>query len=227
MTRTTLTMTPTLQAYILEHNRPSPDDVLRDLAEETARGQGAQAQMQIAPEQGAFMTLLTRILAPMLAVEVGTFTGYSALCIARGLPEGGRLLALDVSEDYTAVARRYWQRAGVDDRVDLRIAPAIETLRALPRDTVIDLAFLDANKSGYIDYWEQIVARMQPGGVVLADNVFAGGLVVESDADLDESGEGGGMAESIKAFNEHAAADDRVEIAMLPIGDGLTMARRV
>jgi caffeoyl-CoA O-methyltransferase len=108
MTRTTLTMTPTLQAYILEHNRPSPDDVLRDLAEETARGQGAQAQMQIAPEQGAFMTLLTRILAPMLAVEVGTFTGYSALCIARGLPEGGRLLALDVSEDYTAVARRYW-----------------------------------------------------------------------------------------------------------------------
>jgi caffeoyl-CoA O-methyltransferase len=227
MTRTTVKMTPDLQAYVLEHNRPRPDDVLRDLAEETARGQGAQAQMQIAPEQGAFMTLLTRMAAPRLAVEVGTFTGYSALCIARGLPEGGRLLALDVSADYTAVARRYWQRAGVDDRIDLRIAPAIETLRALPGDTAIDLAFLDADKSGYIDYWEEIVGRMPPGGVVLADNVFAGGLVVESDADLDEAGEGSGMAESIKAFNAHAAADDRVELAMLPIGDGLTVARRV
>ncbi|HWL98746.1 MAG TPA: class I SAM-dependent methyltransferase [Nocardioidaceae bacterium] len=227
MTRTTVTMTPDLQAYVLEHNRPRPDGVLRDLAEETARAQGAQAQMQIGPEQGAFMTLLTRMVAPRLAVEVGTFTGYSALCIARGLPEGGRLLALDVSEEYTAVARRYWQRAGVDERIDLRIAPAIETLRALPRDAEIDLAFLDADKSGYIGYWEEIVGRMPPGGVVLADNVFAGGLVVESDADLDEGGEGSGMAESIKAFNAHAAADDRVEIAMLPIGDGLTVARRV
>jgi caffeoyl-CoA O-methyltransferase len=225
MTRTTQTMTPQLQAYVLEHNRPGPDEVLRDLAEETVRTMGGRADMQIAPEQGAFMTLLTRLVAPRLAVEVGTFTGYSAVCMARGLPAGGRLLTCDVSEEYTAVARRYWQRAGVDDRIDLRIAPAIETLRALPRDAVIDLAFLDADKGAYIDYWEEVIARMRPGGVVLADNVFAGGLVTEDDVDLEEGG--GGMAVPIRTFNDHVARDERVELAMVPIGDGLTVARRV
>jgi caffeoyl-CoA O-methyltransferase len=219
MSRITETFTPELQSYLLAHNRPQPDDVLQALAEETAAALGDSADMQIAPEQGAFMTLLTRMLAPRFAVEVGTFTGYSSLCIARGMPEGGRLLCCDVSEEYTAVALRYWERAGVAERIDLRIAPAIDTLRGLAGDAVIDLAFLDADKDGYVDYWEEIVARMRPGGVLLADNVFAGGRVTDPDADST-------MAAAIRRFNDHAAGDDRVEVAMLPIADGLTMARR-
>jgi caffeoyl-CoA O-methyltransferase len=220
MSRTTETMTEQLQHYLLAHNRPQPDSVLRDLADETASEFGESAEMQIAPEQGAFLTLLTRVLAPRFAVEVGTFTGYSALCIARGLPTDGRLLCCDVNEDYTDVARRYWDRAGVSDRIDLHIAPALETLRALPADPVVGLAFVDADKGGYVDYWEEIVARMPPGGVLLADNVFAGGRVADPD-DTDR------MAVAIRRFNDHAAADDRVEVAMLPIADGLTLARRV
>jgi caffeoyl-CoA O-methyltransferase len=220
MSRTTAAMSPELQHYLLAHNRPQPDALLRDLAEETAAALGDEADMQIAPEQGAFMTLLTRMVAPRLAVEVGTFTGYSSLCIARGLPADGRLLCCDVSEEYTTVARRFWQRAGVADRIDLRLAPAIETLRALPAGTVVDLAFLDADKAGYVDYWDEIVDRLRPGGVVLVDNVFAGGRVLDPQEDA-------GTGAAIRAFNDHAAADGRVEIAMLPIADGLTMARRV
>jgi caffeoyl-CoA O-methyltransferase len=220
MSRTTAAMSPELQQYLLAHNRPQPDALLRDLAEETAAALGDEADMQIAPEQGAFMTLLTRMVAPRLAVEVGTFTGYSSLCIARGLPADGRLLCCDVSEEYTTVARRFWQRAGVADRIDLRLAPAIETLRALPAGTVVDLAFLDADKAGYVDYWDEIVDRLRPGGVVLVDNVFAGGRVLDPQEDA-------GTGAAIRAFNDHAAADGRVEIAMLPIADGLTMARRV
>jgi caffeoyl-CoA O-methyltransferase len=220
MSRTTETMTEQLQAYLLAHNRPQPDAVLQDLAAETASEFGESADMQIAPEQGAFLTLLTRVLAPRFAVEVGTFTGYSSLCIARGLPAGGRLLCCDVNEDYTDVARRYWERAGVADRIDLHVAPALETLRALPAEPMIGLAFLDADKGGYVDYWEEIVARMPSGGVLLADNVFAGGRAADTD-DTDR------MAVAIRRFNDHAAADDRVEVAMLPIADGLTMARRI
>jgi caffeoyl-CoA O-methyltransferase len=220
MSRTTETLTEQLQSYMLEHNRPQPDEVLQDLAAETASHFSEQAEMQIAPEQGAFLTLLTGLLAPRLAVEVGTFTGYSSLCIARGLPAGGRLLCCDVSEDYTDVARRYWERAGVADRIDLHVAPAVETLRTLPSEPMIGLAFVDADKGGYIDYWEEIVSRMPSGGVLLADNVFAGGRVVDPDA-TDR------MAVAIRRFNDHAAADDRVELAMLPIADGLSMARRI
>lgn len=214
-------MTPQLQDYILRHNRPQPDDVLTDLAAETASMFGDRADMQVAPEQGAFLTLLTRLLAPRLAVEVGTFTGYSSVCIARGLPEGGRLICCDLSEDYTRVARRYWERAGVADRVELRLAPAIDTLRALPSDVPVDLAFLDADKAGYVHYWDALLARMPSGGVLLADNVFAGGGVIDPDSD------NGSTASSIRRFNDHAAGDDRVELVMLPIADGLTIARRI
>jgi caffeoyl-CoA O-methyltransferase len=220
MSRTTETMTAELQAYMLAHNRPQPDDVLQDLAAETASVFADRAEMQIAPEQGAFLTLLTRLVAPRFAVEVGTFTGYSSLCIARGLPADGRLLCCDVNEDFTDVARGYWQRAGVADRVDLHVAPALETLRTLPHEPMIGLAFVDADKAGYVDYWEQIVARMPTGGVLLADNVFAGGRVADADATDD-------TAAAIRRFNDHAAADDRMEVAMLPIADGLTLARRV
>jgi caffeoyl-CoA O-methyltransferase len=219
MSRTTKPMTPELHDYLVRHNRPEPDEVLLDLADETAQALPDDARMQIAPEQGAFMTLLTKVVGVRFAVEVGTFTGYSSTCVARGLTEGGRLLCCDVSEEFTAIARRYWDRAGVADRIELRLAPAIETLRALPSDPPIDLAFIDADKEGYVDYWEEIVPRVRPGGVVLVDNVFASGRVVADDP--------GPTSKAIQRFNDHAAADDRVELAMLPIADGLTFARKL
>ena len=219
MSRATKPLTPELHDYLVRHNRPQPDEVLLELAKETADLLPDQAGMQIAPEQGAFMTQLTRVVGARFAVEVGTFTGYSSICIARGLPPGGRLLCCDVSTDFTDVARRYWDRAGVADRIELRIAPAIDTLRGLPDDPPIDLAFVDADKGGYVDYWEEIVSRTRPGGVILVDNVFAAGRVVEDEPD--------DTGEAIRRFNDHAAADDRVELAMLPIADGLTFARKL
>src|SRR4029079_9613063 len=152
------------------------------LIEET-RALGPVAGMQIAPEQGAFLTLLTRLVGARYAVEVGTFTGYSSLCIPRGLPGGGHLLCCDVSEEWTAIARRAWASAAVADRIELRLAPAAETLRALPRDETIDLASVDADKPVYPVYSEEILARLRPNGVVLVDNVLWDGRVVQSDAD--------------------------------------------
>ena len=218
MSRTTKAITPELHDYLVRHNRPPPDEVLLDLAAETAKALPDEAGMQIAPEQGAFMTLLTKTLNVRYAVEVGTFTGYSSLCIARGLADGGRLLCCDVSAEFTAIAQRYWERAGVADRIELRLAPAVETLRDLPTDPSIDLAFIDADKEGYVDYWEEIVARTRPGGVILVDNVFSNSRVVSDDP--------GPVGEAIQRFNDHAADDDRVELAMLPIADGLTFARK-
>lgn len=215
MSPTPTQLTPQLHDYLIEHGSP-PDDIARDLIAETEQQLPDSAQMQIAPEQAAFMTQLTRLLGVRFAVEVGTFTGYSALAIARGLGPGGRLLCCDTSEDYTAVARRYLQRAGVEGSVELRIAPAIETLRKLPTDPAIDLSFIDADKTGYVDYWEELVPRTRAGGVILVDNVLAGGRVLDP---ADES------ARAIHQFNEHALADDRVELVMLPIADGLTLAR--
>jgi caffeoyl-CoA O-methyltransferase len=211
-------LSPALQDYLVAHSAPA-DAVLADLAAETA-ALGRISGMQIAPEQGAFMGVLARILAPRLAVEVGTFTGYSALCVARALPPGGRLICCDVSEEWTAVARRYWERAGVADRIDLRLAPAADTLRALPADPPIDLAFIDADKTGYVTYWEEIVPRLRPGGVVLVDNVLWAGRVIDaSDTDPDTV--------AIRAFNDHVLADKRMEAVMLSVADGLTMAVRV
>jgi caffeoyl-CoA O-methyltransferase len=219
MSRTTKALTPELHDYLVRHNRPRPDEVLQDLAAETLQLLPDQAGMQIAPEQGAFMTQLTQLVGVRFAVEVGTFTGYSSICVARGLAPGGRLLCCDVSTEFTDVARRYWDRAGVADRIELQIAPAIETLRALPADPPIDLAFVDADKGGYVDYWEAIVPLVRPGGVVLVDNVLSNGRVVEAEPDS--------TGAAIQRFNDHAAADDRVELAMLPIADGLTFARKL
>jgi caffeoyl-CoA O-methyltransferase len=165
------------------------------------------------------MTLLTKIVGVRFAVEVGTFTGYSSICIARGLATGGRLLCCDVSEEWTAIARDHWDRAGVAERIDLRIAPAIETLRALPADPPIDLAFIDADKPGYVEYYEEIVARLRPGGVVLLDNVLWSGVVADP-TNTDEN------TVAIRAVNDRVAADDRVEAVVLPIADGLTIARK-
>lgn len=211
-------LTPALQEYVIAHCPPQ-DAVLADLAAETA-ALGPISGMQIAPEQGALMALLTRLVAPQFAVEVGTFTGYSALCVARALPPGGRLLCCDVDENWTAIARRYWDRAGVADRIDLELAPAVGTLRALPTEPCIDLAFVDADKTGYVTYWEEIVPRLRTGGVLLIDNVLWKGRVLD-DTDPDPD------TVAIREFNAHAAADKRVESVMLAVADGLTMAVRL
>jgi caffeoyl-CoA O-methyltransferase len=210
-------LTPELHDYLLRHGA-RPDEVQRSLIDATA-SLGPIAQMQIAPEQGGFMTMLTRLLGVRFAVEVGTFTGYSALAIARGLAPGGRLLCCDVSEEWTAIARTHWAKAGVDDRVDLRIAPALDTLRALPTGPLVDLAFIDADKANYAAYYEELLARLAPGGVILVDNVLWSGKVIDpAVTDRDTV--------AIRAFNELVASDARVECVMLPISDGLTMIRR-
>ena len=206
-----------LHAYAVAHGTP-PDDVQESLIAETS-ALGGISRMQIAPEQGAFMTMLTKLVEARFAVEVGTFTGYSSICIARGLAPGGRLLCCDVSEEWTAIARKHWEAAGVDDRIELRIGPAADTLRGLPADPPIDLAFIDADKTGYRTYYDEIVERLRPGGVVLVDNVLWSGNVIDPSDTSDDT-------EAIRALNAHVAADDRVEAVLLPIADGLTIARK-
>jgi caffeoyl-CoA O-methyltransferase len=206
-----------LHRYMVEHSAPL-DEVAAALVAETA-ALGDASGMQIAPEQGTFLSILTAALGVRSAVEVGTFTGFSALCIARGLADGGRLLCCDVSEEWTAIGRRHWDRAGVGDRIELRLGPASDTLRSLPGDATLDLAFIDADKGGYRDYAEQLIPRLRPGGVLLVDNVLWRGRVVgrdEDDANL----------QHIQRFNDWLAANDAVECVVLPIGDGLTLARR-
>jgi len=206
-----------LADYLVSHGT-RPDAVQQALIEETAT-LGAVAGMQIAPEQGAFLTVLTRLIGARRAIEIGTFTGYSALCIARGLPADGRLVCCDVSEESTAIGRRAWGAAGVADRIDLRIAPALQTLAALPADTTFDLAFIDADKPNYPNYFEALLPKMRDNGAILVDNVLWDGRVVRPDAD-DEN------TVAIRAFNDKVANDTRVDTVMLPIADGLTLARK-
>jgi caffeoyl-CoA O-methyltransferase len=212
-----LGLSPELHAYLVAHG-PPPDPVLESLASET-RALGGIAIMQVAPEQGALLTMLVKLTGARHAVEIGTFTGYSALCLARGLPSGGKLLCCDVSEQWTAIAKRHWEKAGVADKIELVIAPAIGTLRALPREPHLDLAFIDADKTSYIDYYEEILTRLRPGGLILADNVLWSGNVVNPKADDPNT-------EAIRRFNDHVTGDRRVESVMLPISDGLTFARK-
>jgi caffeoyl-CoA O-methyltransferase len=211
-------LTPELYDYIVAHGTP-PDDVQRWLIEETHTKVGDFSMMQIAPDQGAFMTLVTRLVRTEQAVEVGTFTGYSALCIARGLEPGGRLLCCDVSEEWTAIALDAWKRAGVDDRIVLKIAPAIETLQALPEEEHLDLAFVDADKTSYAAYYEEILRRLRPNGLIMVDNTLWGGGVIDESRTDDDT-------KAIRAFNDMVAADDRVDTALTPIGDGLTLLRK-
>ncbi|MCW2633117.1 MAG: putative O-methyltransferase [Pseudonocardia sp.] len=206
-----------LHAYLLAHTT-GIDDVARQLIEETA-GLGGIAEMQIAPEQGAFLSILTAAVGARRVVEVGTFTGFSALCIARALPPDGRLLCLDVSAEWTAIAQRYWQAAGVTDKIELVLAPAADTLHALPDEPSFDFAFIDADKQGYLTYYEEVLPRVRPGGLILVDNTLWSGKVVDEAADDD-------TVKLIRAFNDHVAADARVESTILPISDGLTMIRK-
>ena len=210
-------LTPELHDYLVAHI-PTLDDVQSDLIAET-EALGGISMMQIAPEQGAFMTLLTRLVGARHAVEVGTFTGYSAISIARGLPDDGSLLCCDVSEEWTAIARKYWERAGVTDKIELRISPALETLRSLPTGEQFDLAFIDADKENYPDYYEEVLARLRPNGVILVDNTLWMGAVLDPNATDDQT-------KTIRAFNDAVAADERVESVILTIGDGLTLARK-
>lgn len=215
MTTKPLPLTPELHAYLVAHGS-TPDEIVRELAEETRAALPAQADMQVAPEQAAFLTFLTRLLGVRQAVEVGTFTGLSSLAIARGLAEGGRLTCFDISEEYTGVARRYWTRAGVQDRIELRIGPAAETLRELPRERHLDFAFIDADKVGYPVYWDELVPRMRPGAVIAVDNTLRDGRVLAPQNADDRA---------IAAFNDAVLADVRVDVVMLPIADGVTLAR--
>lgn len=208
-----------LYAYVVGHcSRRDP--VLERLAEENDR-LGAYSLMQIAPEQGALLTLLTRSIGARSAVEVGTFTGYSALCIARGLGPDGRLLCCDVNEEWTGIARRYWEQAGVAHQIDLRIGPALDTLRGLPADTQFDLGFIDADKLNYRDYYEEILARLRPNGLILFDNVFlmhTGGVADPTATDE--------ATQTMRQLNDLLATDTRVETVMLAVADGLSIVRK-
>jgi caffeoyl-CoA O-methyltransferase len=214
----TLPVTAELIDYAVAHGSWPVDEVLADLQAETA-ALGRVAGMQVGPDEGQLLTLLTRVVDAHRAVEVGTFTGYSSLCIARGLARGGSLLCCDVSEEWTGIGRRAWERAGVADRIELRIAPAIETLGALPAGEPIDLVFIDADKPGYVSYWEELVPRVRPGGLLLADNVLWSGEIANPER-TDQN------TEALRAFNDRVAADGRVEAAVLPAFDGLTIARK-
>ncbi|WP_419919004.1 O-methyltransferase [Candidatus Poriferisocius sp.] len=206
-----------VQEYMVAHGA-GIDPVARELIEVTV-GLGGVSRMQIAPEQAGFMTLLTRLLGVRFAVEVGTFTGFSALSIARGLAPGGKLLCCDVSEEWVNIGRPFWHRAGVADRIEVVIAPATQTLAGLPPDPSIDLAFIDADKGSYRIYYEEILRRLSPRGIILVDNVLWGGRVADPDADLDLDQN----LAAIRAFNRFVVADPRTTQVMLPVADGLTL----
>jgi caffeoyl-CoA O-methyltransferase len=219
MSNRTIQLTDRLYGYLLDVSlRESP--ILAELRAETAKL--PMAMMQIGPEQGQFMALLVELIGARRALEIGTFTGYSALCVAQALPPDGRLITCDVSEEYTAIARRYWVRAGVADRIDLRLAPALDTLRRLLADGAaggFDFAFLDADKREYDDYYEAVLKLLRPGGLMTIDNVLWDGAVADSarqDADTI----------AIRKLNEKLKTDPRISLSLVPIGDGLTLARK-
>jgi caffeoyl-CoA O-methyltransferase len=219
MSNRTLNLTDGLYAYILAHG-VRESTTAGKLREETARL--PMAVMQISPEQGAFMQLLVRILGARLTVEVGTFTGYSALVVAEALPADGRVIACDVSKEWTDIGRRHWAEAGVASRIDLRLAPAVGTLDALlsgPEKGRVDFAFIDADKANYDAYFERCLALLRPGGVIGVDNTLWGGSVADpAKTDADTA--------SIRALNDKLLRDQRVDAVLLPIGDGLTLARK-
>jgi len=190
------------------------DEVLDRVRAETAAR--PDAAMQIAADQGALMELIVRLIGTMDALEVGTFTGYSAICIARGLPDGGRLTCLELSEEFAAIAQRNLEAAGVADRVEIRVGPARESLEAIPAEPAFDFAFIDADKPGYPDYYELVLARMRPGGLMLLDNMLQGGRIVAPDTD---------SARTIDDLNRRIHGDERVDMAMTMAADGLTFVR--
>jgi caffeoyl-CoA O-methyltransferase len=210
-------LTPKLYEYAVAHGH-NGDPLRAELAIETAK-LGAIAGMQIAAEQGTFMAILAASIGARSAVEVGTFTGYSALCVARALPADGRMLCCDVNEEWTSVARRYWERAGVANKITLKLAPAADTLKALPAAHTFDFAFIDADKSNYLVYYEEILKRMRPNGIIILDNVLWSGAIID-ESKKDEN------TLALRAVNDFVAKDTRVEAVMLGIADGLTIVRK-
>jgi caffeoyl-CoA O-methyltransferase len=211
-----IVMNAGLYNYVLAQAEP-PNEVQAGLIARTA-ALGASAEMQIPHEQSVLLTLLARITGARKVVEVGTFTGYSTLALALGMPADGRLTTCDRSEEWTGIARQAWEAAGVADKIELRLGPAAQTLRAMPDTADIDLTFIDADKVGYTEYWELLVPRVRSGGLLLVDNVLYGGEVIHDTPSAN--------AEAIDAFNAHVRADTRVESVLLPIADGLTIARK-
>lgn len=213
-----ITVTDDLIDYLLAHSIPRTD-LHRELVEVTKAAMGDRSIMQISPEQGPLLTFLARLVGAREAIEIGTFTGLSALCIAEGLAEGGRLTCFDVSEEYVATGRPYWQRAGVGDRIDVVIGPAAETLAAFSPSRPVDLAFVDADKTSYGIYYELLLERMRPGGLIVFDNALYSGAVLGPSTD--ES------TRAIMAVNDLVADDDRVDAVLVNVGDGLLLARKL
>lgn len=212
-----LGLSPELHAYLVDHGSP-PDAILSELIQVTRDRIGGLAMMQIPPEEGALLTLLARLIGARRAIEIGTFTGYSAICIARGLSEGGKLLCCDVSQEWTDIGRPFWKRAGLEDRIELRLAPALETLAKLPADRSFDLAFIDAVKTEYWSYLEKLLGLLRPGGLVVVDNVLWSGSVIDAANQTPET-------QAIRAFNDRVASDERFDRVMIGVGDGLTLLR--
>jgi caffeoyl-CoA O-methyltransferase len=208
-------------AYVADHASPQADAVLDELRGRTA-SLGDVSVMQVSADQGALLSILTNLAGARFAVEVGTFTGYSSICIARGLQPGGRLLCCDVSEEYTAIAKEAWTQAGLADRIELRVAPALDTLRALPPGESIDVAFIDADKPNYVNYFEELLPRVRQGGLILADNTLWSGRVVEAVTNDDDTN-----LTAIRHFNDTVAADTRVASYILPVSDGLTLITKL
>ena len=217
-TSRTSVIDPQLAAYISSHST-GPDDIQQRLVSVTAQRTGGQAMMQIGGDQGTMLQMLARAIGARTAIELGTFTGYSALSIARGMGPDGRLICCDINEEWTSIAREHWQLAGVADRIDLRIGQALDTIAALPADVRFDLAFIDADKPNYSNYFQALVPRMQPTGVILADNTLWSGEVLDASS-TDE------MTVALRAFNDMVVADERVSCVVLPVGDGVTMIQR-
>jgi predicted O-methyltransferase YrrM len=220
MSTHTLTLDDDLYRYLIDVSvRETP--IRRRLREATARLE--MSRMQIAPEQGQFMAFLVALMGARNALEVGVFTGYSALCVAEALPADGRVIACDVSEEWTSIARKYWKEAGLDGKIDLRLAPAAETLDSLIKNGEkgrFDFAFIDADKENYSRYYEQCLELIRPGGLIAVDNTLWSGSVIDSN---DQSRD----TQSIRAFNEALRNDSRIRLSLVPIGDGMTLALKL
>ena len=217
MANKTLTLSPALHAYLLEHSVREPE-ILQRLRAETA--EDSMSMMQISPEQGQFMQLLVRLMNAKNCLEVGVFTGYSSLAVALALPSDGCIVACDVSEKWTAIARKYWKEAGVAGKIDLRIAPALATLDGLiasGKAKSFDFAFIDADKTNYSGYYERVLTLLRSGGLIAVDNTLWGGQVINNN---DKSAE----THAIRQFNDRLRRDLRVHLSLLPVGDGLTLA---
>jgi caffeoyl-CoA O-methyltransferase len=208
-----------IEDYAAAHSTP-PDAHQLELQRITREKTGRAAGMQIGDDQAMLMEMLVRAMGATRAVEIGTFTGYSALAVARGLGAGGHLLCCDVSEEWTSIARAAWQEAGVADAIELRIGPGLETLRSLPPGEQFDFAFIDADKTGYPEYYEEVLTRLRPGGLMVLDNMLQGGHVV---GDLEDNDD----VAAIRSLNDAIAADPRVKVVLLPIGDGVSFVQKL